>query len=45
MPKATIEEQATLELLRELEKGEASTKEKGYVDINDVEELLGIIKD
>lgn len=29
MPKATIEEQVTLELLRELEKGEASTKEKG----------------
>ena len=44
MPNTTIEEQATFELLRELEKGEASTKEKGYVDINDVEELLGIIK-
>lgn len=33
--------QATLKLLSELAKGDASAKEKGYIDISDVEALLG----
>ena len=35
--------QATLELMYELAKGEASAKEKGYIDISDVEALLDTI--
>ncbi len=31
--------QATLHLLSELAKGEASSKEKGYIDISEVESL------
>lgn len=31
---------ATDELLQELQKGEDSAKEKGYVDISDVEKIL-----
>ena len=31
---------ATLKLLSELAKGDASAKEKGYIDIGDVEALL-----
>lgn len=34
--------QATLKLMSELAKGEASAKEQGYLDISDVEELLGV---
>ena len=33
--------QATLKLMSELAKGEASAKEKGYMDISEVEALLG----
>ena len=33
---------ATLRLMSELAKGESSAKEKGYVDISEVEELLGV---
>ena len=33
--------QATLKLMSELAKGEASAKEKGYIDISEVEALLG----
>lgn len=33
--------QATLKLLGELAKGEASAEQKGYVDISEVERLLG----
>ena len=32
--------QATLKLLSELAKGEASAKEKGYIDISEVEAIL-----
>ena len=32
--------QATLKLLSELAKGDASAKEKGYIDIGDVKALL-----
>lgn len=31
---------ATSELMRELQKGEDSAKEKGYIDISDVEKIL-----
>ena len=31
---------ATAELMRELQKGEDSAKEKGYIDISDVEKIL-----
>lgn len=31
---------ATAELMRELQKGEASAKENGYIDISDVEKIL-----
>ena len=34
--------QATLKLMSELAKGEASAKEKGYIAISEVEALLGI---
>lgn len=34
--------QATLKLLSELAKGEASAEEKGYIDISEVEALLGV---
>jgi len=34
--------QATLKLLSQLTKGEASAKEKGYIDISDVEALFGV---
>ena len=34
--------QATLKLLSQLTKGEDSAKEKGYIDISDVEALLGV---
>lgn len=34
--------QATLKLMSELAKGEASVKEKGYIDISEVEALLGV---
>ena len=34
--------QATLKLMSELAKGEASAKEKGYRDISEVEALLGV---
>jgi len=34
--------QATLKLMSELAKGEASAKEKGYIDISEVEALLGL---
>ena len=34
--------QATLKLMSELAKGEASVKEKGYIDISEVESLLGV---
>ena len=34
--------QATLKLMSELAKGEASAIEKGYVDISEVEALLGV---
>ena len=37
--------QATLKLMSELAKGEASTKEKGYIDISEVETLLEAIND
>ena len=33
--------QATLKLMGELAKGEASAKEKGYLDFSEVEALLG----
>ena len=33
--------QATLKLMSELAKGEASAKEKGYVELSEVEALLG----
>lgn len=33
---------ATLRLMSELAKGESSAKEKGYVDMSEVEELLGV---
>lgn len=32
--------EATDELLHELQKGEDSAKEKGYIDISDVEKIL-----
>ena len=31
---------ATAELMRELQKGEDSAKEQGYIDISDVEKIL-----
>lgn len=31
---------ATAELMYELQKGEESAKEKGYIDISDVEKIL-----
>lgn len=31
---------ATVELMCELQKGEDSAKEKGYIDISDVEKIL-----
>lgn len=34
--------QATLKLMSELAKGEVSAKEKGYIDISEVEALLGV---
>ena len=34
--------QATLKLMAELAKGEASAREKGYIDIADVETMLGV---
>ena len=34
--------QATLKLMSELAKGEASAKEIGYIDISEVEALLGV---
>ena len=34
--------QATLKLMSELAKGEASAKGKGYIDISEVEALLGV---
>lgn len=34
--------QATLKLMSELAKGEASAEEKGYIDISEVEALLGV---
>ena len=34
--------QATLKLMSELAKGEASAKEKGYIDISVVDALLGV---
>lgn len=34
--------QATLKLMSELAKGEASATEKGYIDISEVEALLGV---
>jgi len=34
--------QATLKLMSELAKGEASAKEKGYIDISEGEALLGV---
>jgi len=34
--------QSTLKLLGELARGEASAKEKGYIDISEVEKLLGL---
>ena len=34
--------QATLKLMSELAKGEASAQEKGYIDISEVEALLGV---
>ena len=34
--------QATLKLMSELAKGEASAKKKGYIDISEVEALLGV---
>ena len=34
--------QATLKLMSELAKGEASAHEKGYIDIADVEAMLGV---
>ena len=34
--------QATLKLMSELTKGDASAREKGYIDISDVEALLGV---
>lgn len=37
--------QATLRLMSELAKGEASAKEKGYIDISEVEALLGVSND
>ena len=33
---------ATAELMRELQKGEDSAKEKGYMDISEVEALLRV---
>lgn len=35
--------QATLKLLGELAKGESSAREKGYIDLSDVEALLGVV--
>ena len=34
--------QATLKLMSEFAKGEVSAKEKGYIDISEVEALLGV---
>ena len=34
--------QATLKLMHELAKGEASAKEKGYIDISEVEDILEV---
>ena len=34
--------QAIIELLSELDKGESSAKEEGYVGISEVEKLLGV---
>ena len=34
--------QATLKLMSELAMGEASAREKGYIDIADVEAMLGV---
>ncbi|MBQ9749791.1 MAG: type II toxin-antitoxin system Phd/YefM family antitoxin [Clostridia bacterium] len=34
--------QATLKLLSELAKGEASAKEKGYIELSEVENILGV---
>ena len=31
---------ATAELMRELQKGENSANEKGYIDISDIEKIL-----
>ena len=35
--------QATLKLLGELAKGEASAKKQGYIDLTDAEALLGVV--
>ena len=35
-------QKATEELIRELQKGEDSIKEKGYIDLSDVEKILKI---
>ena len=37
--------QATLKLLSELAKGEASAKEKGYIELSEVEKVLGVSND
>ena len=37
--------QATLKLLSELAKGEASVKEKGYIELSEVEKVLGVSND
>ena len=34
--------QATLKLMQELAKGEASAKEKGYLELSEVEDILGV---
>ena len=34
--------QATLKLMSELAKGEASAKEKGYIELSEVENILGV---
>ena len=34
--------QATIKLMSELIKGETSAREKGYIDIKEVENMLGV---
>lgn len=37
--------QATIRLMNELAKGEKSAKEQGWIDIDDVEKILGVAND